>query len=111
MFVMTKEPIPDMNAAEVRAYFADKHTEADLADAYALASNKFWWVEDNEYDYEVGSPEHKAACAITDEWKTLMVEYEKRIFEILTNEGVVIPEVGRIKVLTILGIRPKTKYF
>ena len=65
MIVMAKDPVPNMSAAEVKAYFADKHTEKDLADAYAIAHNKFWWVEDNEYDYEEGAPEHIAACAIT----------------------------------------------
>lgn len=99
MFVMAKEPIPDMSAAEVKEYFADKHTEKDLADAYAIVHNKFWWVEDNEYDYEEGTPEHKAACAITDEWGALMDEYKNRIFEILTSEGVTIPATGQIKVL------------
>ena len=91
MFVMAKEPGANMSAAEVKAYFADKHTEKDLADAYAIAHNKFCWVEDNEYDYEEGTLEHKAACAITDEWYALMNEYKTRIFEILTNEGVTIP--------------------
>ena len=99
MFIMSKGPVPDMSAADVKVYFADKHTEKDLADAFAIASNKFWWVEDNEYDYEVGSPEHKASCAITDEWRTLMDEYQNRIFEILKNEGVTIPETGQIIVL------------
>lgn len=99
MFVMAKEPIPNMSAAEVRAYFADKHTEQDLADAYAIAHNKFWWVEDNEYDFDEGTPEHKAACSITDEWGALMDEYQKRIFEILISEGVTIPTAGQIKVL------------
>ncbi len=99
MFVMAKEPIPDMSAAEVKAYFADKHTEKDLADAFAIASNKFWWVVDNVYDYEEGTPEHKAACAITDEWRALMKEYESQIFEILTSEGITIPKTGQIKVL------------
>ena len=99
MFVMAKEPVPNMSAAEVKAYFDDKHTEKDLADAYAIAHNKFWWVEDNEYDYEEDTPEHKAACAITDEWCTLMHEYKTRIFDILTSEGVVIPATGQIQVL------------
>ncbi len=99
MFVMAQEPIPNMSASEVRTYFADKKTEKDLADAFAVVSNKFWWVEDNEYDYEEGTPEHKMACAITDEWGNLMDEYKKRIFEILTNEGVVIPKTGQIEVL------------
>ena len=78
---MAKEPVPNMSAAEVKAYFDDKHTEKDLADAYAIAHNKFWWVEDNEYDYEEGTPEHTAACAITEEWGSLMDEYKVEIFE------------------------------
>ena len=99
MFIMGKEPIPNMSAEEVRAFFADKHTQKDLADAFAVTSNKFWWVEDNEYDYEEGTPEHKATCAITDEWRNLMDEYENQILEILTSEGAIIPATGRIEVL------------
>ena len=99
MFVMAKEPIPNMNAAEVKAYFEDKHTERDLADAYAITNNKFWLVEGNEYDFEEGTPENKAACAITDEWGAVMDEYKKRIVEILISEGVTIPATGQIKVL------------
>ena len=99
MFVMTKEPIPDISAADLKAYFANRHTEKDLADAFAIASNKFWWVEDDVYDYEEGTPEHKTARAVTDEWRALMEKYESRIFEILTGEGVIIPKTGTIKVL------------
>ena len=91
--------IPNMSASEIRTYFSDKKTEKDLADAFAITSNKFWWVEDNEYDYEEGSPEHKKACAITDEWGKLMDEYKNEIFEIIKNEGVAIPTTGQIEVL------------
>ena len=99
MIVMAKDPVPNMSAAEVKTYFADKHTEKDLADAYAIAHNKFWWVEDNEYDYEKGTPEYITACAITEEWGSLMNEYKARIFDILTNEGVTIPTTGQIEIL------------
>lgn len=99
MFMMAEEPIPGKSAAEIKAYFFDKNTEKDLADAYAITSNKFWWVEDNVYDYEKGSPEYQIACAITDEWENLMCEYENKIFEILKNEGITIPSTGRIDVL------------
>ena len=99
MIVMAKEPVPNMSAAEVKAHFADKHTEKDLADAYAITHNKFWWAEDNEYDFEEGTPEHKAACAITAEWGALMNEYKKRILDMLANEGVTIPATAQIKVL------------
>lgn len=99
MYIMANAPISDMSAAEVARYFTDKHTEADLAEAYAITHNQFWWVEDNEYDYEEGTPEHKAACAITDGWAALMDEYKKKIFEILISEGVIIPETSQIEVL------------
>jgi len=97
--IMASEPIPDKTPTDVRGYFAERKSERDLADAFAIASNKFWWVEDNVYDYEKGTPEYIAARAITDEWGALMDEYEERIFMILRNEGVEIPETGRIKVL------------
>ena len=97
--IMASEPIPNKTPTDVRGYFAERKNERDLADAFAIASNKFWWVEDNIYDYEEGTPEYIAACAITDEWGALKDEYEERIFMILRNEGVEIPETGRIKVL------------
>ena len=97
--IMASEPIPNKTPTDVRGYFAERKSERDLADAFAITSNKFWWVEDNVYDYEEGTPEYIAACAITDEWGALMDEYEERIFMILRNEGVEIPETGRIKVL------------
>ena len=97
--IMASEPIPNKTPTDVRGYFAERKSERDLADAFAITSNKFWWVEDNVYDYEEGTPEYIAACAITDEWGALIDEYEERIFMILRNEGVEIPETERIKVL------------
>jgi len=80
-------------------FFADKLTQTDLADAYAIAHNKLWWVENDEYDYEAGTPEHRAARAITDSWRILMDEYRNQIFEILMGEGIAIPATGQITVL------------
>lgn len=97
--IMAGEPIPNVSPANVRNYFIGKQTEKDLADAFAIASNKFFWVADNEYDYEEGTPEHRLAREITDAWCALMDEYEEKIFKILVSEGVVIPENGRIRVL------------
>ena len=100
MFIMASEPTKGMTAAEVEAYYADKHSPQDLADAYAITHNQFWWVEDNEYDFEVGSPEHKAARMVTDEWCRLMQQYQERIFDILRSKGIEIPATGQIAVLT-----------
>ena len=94
-----KEPLLHMSAKEVRAYFADKHTEKDLANAFAIADNNFWCAADDECDYEENTQECAEATAVTDEWCELMKEYRRRIFEILSAEGVVIPERGYIQVL------------
>lgn len=97
--IMATEPVSNMTPTDVRNYFAERKTEKDLADAFAIVSNEFWWVEDNVYDYEEGTQEYRDALAITDEWGALMDEYEEKIFEILRSEGVGIPDTERRKVL------------
>jgi len=62
--------------------------------------NQFGWVEDNEYDFEVGSPEHEAARMVTDEWYRLMKQYQEHIFVILRSGGIIIPATGQLVVLT-----------
>lgn len=99
MYIMASDPTQGILASEIETHFAHKHSGQDLADAYAFAHNAFWWVEDNEYDFEQGSPEHKAACLITDEWRRLMDQYQNRIFEVLRGEGIEIPQTGQIAVL------------
>lgn len=99
MYIMATEPCPDMTAEDLRSKYADMASEKELADAYGIASNQFWWVEDDVYDYEEGTSEYEKALAISDAWKAVMEEYENKIFEILKTEGVTIPSSGRIKVL------------
>lgn len=99
IIVMATEPIPNNTPTQVRAYFATKKGEKYLADGYALVSNQFWWVEDERYSFEEGTSEYEEVCAITEEWRTLMNEYEARIFAILQSQGVVIPKLGTDVVL------------
>ena len=99
MYVMGSEQIPSTSASDIKEYFKDMTTVQELADAFAITSNKFWWVEDNEYDYEEGTPEYIEASAITHEWCELMKSYENKFFEIIRSEGVEIPPTGRIIVL------------
>ena len=82
MYVMASDPTQGISASEIKTYFADKQSAQDLADAYAITHNAFWWFEDNEYDFEEGSPEHKSACLITDEWDSLTPLGESEIYEL-----------------------------
>lgn len=96
---MMNDPIPNMSAEDFRIFWANNCTTMSLADIYAVVHNKFWFVEDDEYDYETGSSEHKKACSITDAWGELMDECKKQIFDILISEGATIPDSGQFKVL------------
>ena len=58
---MGEEPLSNMTLQDLKERFAGTLTENELATAFALSSNEFWWVEDNVYDYEEGTPEHKEA--------------------------------------------------
>ena len=96
ILIMGFEPDPERTPEDVRQWYSQDRSEAGLAKAFAAASNKFWWVEDNIYDYPEGTPEHQEACRITDAWGAVMDELEHEIFAILRREGVEIPKTGRI---------------
>lgn len=98
-YIMCEEPLSDITPQELRKKYSGTLTEKELATAYALSSNEFWWVEDNVYDYEEGTPEYQEAKQIADDWCSLMEFYEKQIFDILRTDGIEIPDSGRIVVL------------
>lgn len=91
--------IQNQTPSDIQKRFSGELTEQELADAFAMTENQFWWVEDNEYDFEEGTPEHTKACEITDAWGKLSDSYRKQIFAILEKEGVTIPKTNQIKVL------------
>ncbi len=99
----------DKSPAEIQSCFAAKHTEKDLADAYAVSSNMFWWTADDIDDYDEDTPEYRSACTITDAWAALMDVYQSKIFAILAEEGICIPETGQIHVL--LPFMDRNGYF
>ena len=96
---MGAEPLSGLKPDDIRKWRILHHSEKDLARAYADVSNKYWWVEDNEYDFKQGTPEYQEACKITDEWGKLMRELETEILDVLRSEDITIPEKGRIVVL------------
>ena len=99
IFIMAEDPTPDISPQDIKGKYSPPLTENELAEAFAITSNKFWWIEDIVYDYDEGSPEYQQAKALVAEWQSLMEVYEAQIYGILKSEGVVIPEYGQIDVL------------
>ena len=69
--MMINNPFTDKSPAEIQSCFANRNTEKDLADAYA----------------------------VTDDWAALMDVYQSRVFAILIKEGIRIPETAQTHVL------------
>ncbi len=74
-------------------------SENKLAELFAYAENRAWYIEDNEYDYKVGTEQHKNACDETNKWFAIADKLREMIFSILRSENVIIPEKKQITVL------------
>lgn len=97
--IMGSDPTSDISIEEMNMIAERAETEKDLADAYAISSNKAHWVEDDVYDYEVGTKEYNNACKISDAWFASAEMLRDRIFIILESEGVTIPKQGYNEVM------------
>lgn len=103
-FVMDSEPASGWSIEVARQAIEQITSEQELADLFAVIDNQAWWIEDEEYDFEEGTEEHKRARENTDAWFSLSDILRYRIFDILTAEGVKIPEKGYI-----VGLEPFMK--
>lgn len=97
--VIGSEPYLDVTLEMVEIAEKECETELELATLFAIAENKAWWIEDEEYDFAEDTEEHRQAVAKTELWFALVEKLRKRIFCILQSEGVEIPSTGQITVL------------
>ena len=85
--IMGGDPLPDKSLEEMRLIAESIKTTQELVDVYAAVYNKFWWIEDDVYDFEEGTEEYKKACNVADAWETLMDDLEERVIACAVNEG------------------------
>lgn len=84
--VMCKEPLPDISPKEMWSICSQLKKTQEIVNTFAAASNEFWWIEDNVYDYEEGTEDYKEACRITDEWKQLLVSLQEKVVQLAKEE-------------------------
>lgn len=100
--VMGGDPLPKKSLEEMWSIAKECRTTQELVDAYAGTSNKFFWIEDTEYDFEEGTEEHKEARAFTDAWEELIDYLEARVIARAIEEGLLAerqPNSGLVKQL------------
>ena len=99
IFAMASDPLPDKTPDQIKKMYEENNSIENLVDLYAMANNKFWWIEDDLYDYDVNSNEYKDLRKIVDSWWNLVKMFENEIFKILEKEGIETPKTGTIEVL------------
>ncbi len=96
-------PSRDFTLEEAGKVVNNISTEKNLSDAFAKVSNTFWqilvYLENDEGDYDEKSYDYIEASEAEREWGILEKTVRNKIFDILREEGVIIPDKGFHKVL------------
>ncbi len=92
--VMFNEPAKNLTPEMVENTILQIHSELELAQLYATCYNKSIWLEDEIYDYELGTHEYNQAAKASDTWLLLRNKLQNMILNILRLEGVTIPKQG-----------------
>lgn len=85
--IMGGDPLPDRSLEDMWVIAKNYSTTQELVDAYAGAHNKFWWVEDDQYDFEEGTEEHIKTRAVTEAWEQVLNYLEERVITCAIEEG------------------------
>lgn len=100
--VLAADPMPDRTIEEMRIIIEQIASTQDLVDAYVNVHNKFWFIEDDLYDFEEGTPEYEKVRTTVDAWGELMDELDRKVMQAASNEGLLtekLPDSGTIKQL------------
>ena len=92
--IMGADPMPTQSIDEMRKEIEAMTLTKDLVDAYVSIHNKFWYIEDEIYDYTEGTEEYQEANENIEAWGTLTDSLEKRILALAEQEGLLSEKVS-----------------
>lgn len=102
--ILAGDPMPDMCIEEMRQIISSITTTQELVDTYVNVHNKFWFIEDDLYDYDADTEEYEKTRFVADAWGDMMDELDKRVMEAAAAEGLLIerkPNSGTVKQLEV----------
>ena len=91
-FGMESELPSNLTIECVEQAINDINTESDLAALFAVVENKAWWIEDEAYDFDVGTEEYKKVKEKIDLWFVLANKLRRMIFEIPKTKQILVLE-------------------
>ena len=100
--ILAGDPMPDMSVEKMQQIISSIATTQELVNAYVNVHNKFWFIEDDLYDYDEGTAEYERVRSIVDAWGDMMDELDKRVMDTAAAEGLLAerqPNSGTVKQL------------
>ena len=100
--ILAGDPMPDISAKDMQQIISLLETTQELVDAYVNIHNKFWFIEDDLYDYEKGTEEYERVRSVVAAWGNIMDELDKRVMQSADEEGLLTewqPGSGTVKQL------------
>lgn len=67
--IMGSEPLAGIELKDMEEPAADVTSSEEIVKVFAAVHNKFWFIEDEVYDYEEGSEDYYRISAIVDAWE------------------------------------------
>ena len=109
---MMSEPFDNVNPNDIIKWLKEEnYSEKSLAVALACADNKFWWIEDDLYDYEEDSKEYEEILAIVDSWGKLMKYVEKKIYGVLRKKRIYVPKKKQGSLRSLIPFMSRNGYY
>ena len=85
--IMTSEPLVNISIEEMQQIILSITSAQQLVEVYANVYNKFFFIEDEVYDYEKGTEEYERVCFVVDAWEKMLDELDVQIMKTATDEG------------------------
>ncbi len=87
VLILSGDPFPNKIVDEMKEELKNSTTTQELVDAYVNVHNKFWFIEDDLYDYDEGSEEYKRVYDSISQWYQLMKQLDQEILKKASEEG------------------------
>ena len=79
--------MPDKSLEQMQLDIASISSTQELVDVYVQVHNKFWYIEDDLYDYEEESEEYIRVKEIVEAWGEMLDLLDKKIMVAAKKEG------------------------
>lgn len=90
ILIMASEPLANMTPEKMLENISHIESVQQLVDIYAGVHNKFWYIEDDIYDYEEGTKEYTIAKEKAEKWADIMEQLEKCIIVNAKKENLMV---------------------